>query len=66
MFNFIFFSSVNPSYVCLNICCNPAFLAAKSNKGFIINIIIMMPPSLSVVSSYLFIYFIYLFLWTSV
>ena len=41
MFNFIFSSSVNPSNVCLNVCCTPAFLAAKSNEGYIIIIIII-------------------------
>jgi len=35
MFNFIFPWSVNPSYVAY-VCCNPAFLAAKSNKDYII------------------------------
>jgi len=35
MFNFIFSLSVNPSCVCLNICYNPAFLATKSNNGYI-------------------------------
>ena len=35
MFNFIFSLSVNPSCVCLNVCRNQAFLAAKSNKGYI-------------------------------
>ena len=36
VFNFIFSLSIKPSCVCLNVCCNPAFLAAKSNKGYII------------------------------
>ena len=31
----IFSLLVNPSFVCLNVCCNPAFLATTSNKGYI-------------------------------
>jgi len=31
-FNFMYFSSLSSSCVCFNVCCNPAFLAAKSKK----------------------------------
>ena len=38
---FVFLYQFNPSRVCLNVCCNPAFLTDKSNNGYIIIIIII-------------------------